>query len=143
MGHGKHLSYNVQASVDKNGIVLETDVNTNGFDNGGYLKDRINSAEENTGKKVNTIVADAGYYETNAVKEIMESEDINTRDFIISQIPELSSEGDERKVFSFAEEFKVTSIGEDELNGGMKKTVISFKLNKGAYATVFIKELLS
>jgi len=73
MGHGKHLSYNAQASVDKNGVVLEADVNTDGFDSGSSLKERINSAEENTGKQINTVVADAGYYETNAVKEIMES----------------------------------------------------------------------
>lgn len=73
MGYGKHLSYNGQLSVDKNGIILESDVETIGAESGEMLKKRILSAEKNTGKKVKKVVADTGYYETNAVKELMES----------------------------------------------------------------------
>lgn len=73
MGHGKHLSYNGQISVDKNGIILEADVETKGFESGEMLKERIIGAENNTGKKVKKIVADGGYFETKAVKEITES----------------------------------------------------------------------
>ena len=71
-GHGKHLSYNAQISVDKKGIILEADVVTKASEDGELLKDRVKGVEESTKKKVKKVVADNGYYETNAVKEIIE-----------------------------------------------------------------------
>ena len=73
MGHGKHLSYNGQISVDKNGVILEAEVETKISDDGELLKARVKSVEKNTGKEVKIVVADNGYYETNAVKELIES----------------------------------------------------------------------
>ncbi len=73
MGHGKHLSYNAQLSVDKNGVILEAEVETKASDDGELLKARVKGVEENIGKEVKVVVGDAGYYETNAIKEIMES----------------------------------------------------------------------
>lgn len=72
-GHGKHLSYNGQLSVDKNGVILEVEVETKVSEDGELLKARIKGAEENTGKEVKTVAADTGYYETSSVKELMES----------------------------------------------------------------------
>jgi len=73
MGHGKHLSYNGQLSVDKNGVILEAEVDVKVTDDGELLKSRVKGVEENTGKEVKIVVGDTGYYETNAVKELTES----------------------------------------------------------------------
>jgi len=71
IGHGKHLSYNGQLSVDKNGIIVDTDVVTKPSDDGVLLKERVKSAEVNLGKEVTKVVADACFFETNAIKEMM------------------------------------------------------------------------
>lgn len=72
LGHGKHLSYNGQLSVDKNGIIVDTDVVTKPSDDGILLKERVKSAEVNLGKEVTKVVADSCFFETNAIKEMME-----------------------------------------------------------------------
>ncbi len=64
-------------------------------------------------------------------EKILEKENITERDFINRQIPELSSEGTERNAFVEIEDFKILEEKEDELT-------LSFKLNKGSYATVAI-----
>jgi transposase len=71
-GHGTHLSYNGQLSTDGNGLILAADMVDKPTDDGKMLKENLRQAEENIGKKIETIVADKGYYETNAVKEIIE-----------------------------------------------------------------------
>jgi transposase len=68
--YGKHTSYNAQLSVSEAGIILETDV-TNEISDNHLLKDRVNGIEVNTGVKVDKIVADSGFYETNEVRELM------------------------------------------------------------------------
>lgn len=73
MGHGKHLSYNGQLSVDKNGVILETEVDVKVSEDGELLKARVQGVEKNTGKEVKVVVGDTGYYETNAIKELTES----------------------------------------------------------------------
>ncbi len=73
---------------------------------------------------------------TNADKEIMgvlKKEGVKTRDFIIRQLPELSSEGDSRKVFAEAKDLKIKKIDE-------KTFEFEFVLPKGSYATVFIAQ---
>jgi len=72
-GHGKHLSYNAQISVNKEGIIFEAEVSTKPADDGELLKERVKGVEKNTGKEVKKVIADTGYYETNAVKKITES----------------------------------------------------------------------
>jgi len=71
IGHGKHLSYNGQLSVDKNGIIVDTDVVTKPSDDGALLKERVKSAEVNLGKEVTKVVADSCFFETVAIKEMM------------------------------------------------------------------------
>ena len=66
-------------------------------------------------------------------------EGINQRDFIIKQIPELSSEGGIRKVYAEAKDLVAGELEKDELNQG-KKIKLKFKLDKGCYATEFIKQ---
>lgn len=71
IGHGKHLSYNSQLSVDKNGIIVDADVVTKPSDDGTLLKERVKSAEVNLDKEVTKVVADSCFFETNAIKEMM------------------------------------------------------------------------
>lgn len=69
-GHGKHTSYNAQMSVSEAGIILEAGV-TNAVSDNHLLKERVSGIEENIGVKVETIVADSGFFETNEVRELM------------------------------------------------------------------------
>jgi len=76
-------------------------------------------------------------------EEIMKEEEIKPRDFIIKQIPELSSEGGTRQMTIEASNISISELREDELNSGMKKIVIKFILPKGSYATEYVKQLFS
>ncbi|MBW3001976.1 tRNA pseudouridine(13) synthase TruD [Candidatus Woesearchaeota archaeon] len=87
--------------------------------------------------------------------DFLAEEGIEPRDFIIKEIPELSSEGDERETIAEAKDLKIGKLEEDELNKGKleprvpnsrnkvsckKKVKISFTLPPGSYATEFIKQ---
>lgn len=69
--------------------------------------------------------------------EILHEEDINQRDFIIPQIPELSEEGSKRSLFVSPKNLTI-NIEEDELNKNKYKAIVKFKLQKASYATVVI-----
>lgn len=75
------------------------------------------------------------------IENILDQEKLTLNDFIIKQIPQLSLEGDLRKVFVEVKEFKVLDKSDDELNEGKKKVKISFKLGKGSYATLVVKNI--
>jgi len=75
-----------------------------------------------------------------AYERLMEREGITQRDFLIRQMPELTSEGDMRKRFIEVENLKIGELEDDELQKG-KKCLITFDLTKGAYATNVIKSL--
>lgn len=75
------------------------------------------------------------------IKQVLESEGIQLQDFVIREVPELSSEGTSRKVWVMIKELNVGELEEDELNNGMKKVKITFSLPKGSYATIVIKEM--
>ena len=77
------------------------------------------------------------------ISEIMSREKISERDFVIKELPELSAEGGTRKMLCEAENLEVGKLKDDELNPGMKKVLIKFRLRKGSYATEFLKELFS
>ena len=57
---------------------------------------------------------------------IMKEEDIFYSDFIIKQIPELTLEGEMRKVMVPVEGLKIGKKVKDELNEGKKKVKVSF-----------------
>ncbi|MEM4246940.1 MAG: tRNA pseudouridine(13) synthase TruD [Candidatus Woesearchaeota archaeon] len=77
------------------------------------------------------------------LEETLKRENITPRDFVIKEFPELSSEGTERDVFVEATELKISPLEDDELKKGKKKAKFCFSLQKGAYATEFIKQLFS
>jgi len=72
--------------------------------------------------------------------DILYEEGITARDFIIKEIPDLSSEGSEREIYAGAEELEIGRLQDDELNDGKKKVLLKFKLGKGSYATEFIRQ---
>lgn len=74
------------------------------------------------------------------IRKIMSKEGIVQRDFVISQIPELSSEGAVRDLFIKPGNLKVIK-GMDEINKERQKAVVCFTLPKGSYATVVISYL--
>jgi len=59
------------------------------------------------------------------------------------EMPELCAEGSERERVMKVKNFKVLSFGDDELNEGKKKEVVSFFLPKGSYATVVLDNLIN
>jgi tRNA(Glu) U13 pseudouridine synthase TruD len=73
----------------------------------------------------------------NIIKDILKQEEITTRDFIMPAIKELSAEGSERDLFVIPKNIEVITE-KDELNENKLKTIVSFSLPKGSYATVVI-----
>ncbi len=78
----------------------------------------------------------------NIFKKILDEERISARDFIISQMPELASEGSFRDLFFELKDLKILEIAQDELNKNKQKIKISFALPKSCYATVALEFLL-
>ena len=73
------------------------------------------------------------------VKKILDEEKIAPRDFVVNQMPELTSEGTFRELFFELNNLKVLEIKDDELNENMKKIKINFTLPKSCYATTLIE----
>lgn len=72
--------------------------------------------------------------------DIMLREKIKKEDFIMRSIPELSSEGNFRKMFVEVRDFAVF-YSKDELNKGKLKAVLDFRLPPGSYATLVVKKM--
>jgi tRNA pseudouridine13 synthase len=75
------------------------------------------------------------------VDDIMKEEQITNQDFVIRAIPDLSSAGNERALFTEVKDMRIGELEDDELSPGRKKIKISFSLGKGSYATEVIKEM--
>jgi tRNA pseudouridine13 synthase len=75
------------------------------------------------------------------INKILKDEKISQRDFIIRQIPEISSEGNERDLIAEISGLEIGKLEADELNKGKKKVKLKFFLQKGSYATAVIKQL--
>jgi len=75
------------------------------------------------------------------LKNILKTENLTLKDFIIKQIPELSLEGELRNIFTKVKDLKILAKAADELNTNKKKITVSFTLPKGSYATMLIKAI--
>ena len=75
------------------------------------------------------------------IENILKEENVVPQDFVIRAIPDLSSAGNERALFTEVKDMKIGELEDDELNPGKKKVKISFSLGKGSYATEVIKEM--
>ncbi len=73
------------------------------------------------------------------IRKILDGEKISERDFIISPMPELTSEGASRYLFFELKDLRILEISNDELNENKKKAKINFTLPKSCYATTAIE----
>ena len=74
-------------------------------------------------------------------QKIIESEKIDPRDFIIPDIPYISSRGSRHPLLAFVENLDFKLIN-DELNKGKKALFLNFELKKGCYATSLLREFM-
>ena len=73
--------------------------------------------------------------------KVVEEEKIDIRDFVIPEIPFISSYGTRRILFAPIRNL-FYSIREDEFNPDKKALALSFNLLKGCYATSFLREIM-
>ena len=73
--------------------------------------------------------------------KIINKEKIDYRDFIIPDIPHISSSGSRRPIVGFVKDFSF-KFDVDELNKDKKTLILKFKLQKGCYATSLIREFM-
>ena len=73
--------------------------------------------------------------------KIIENEKIDPRDFIIPEIPRISSSGSRRPILAPMKELDFKLV-KDELNEGKKALVLKFELKKGCYATSLLREFM-
>ena len=73
---------------------------------------------------------------------VLEKEGIKLEEFRVKNYPELSCSGARKKVLLTPKKPKITGTQEDDLNPGKIKMAISFSLEKGAYATTILRELM-
>ncbi|MFH1589459.1 MAG: tRNA pseudouridine(13) synthase TruD [archaeon] len=76
------------------------------------------------------------------IVKILEKENVSERDFIVSSIPSLSCEGEMRDLYVQPANLEVGELEKDDLNKGKFKVKIIFSLQKGAYATNVIKQIV-
>ena len=68
-------------------------------------------------------------------ERILNDENISLTDFKVSSYPEISCKGGLRKALTYPKNFKIIEIKKDYYT-------ISFELEKSAYATMILKELV-
>jgi tRNA pseudouridine13 synthase len=78
----------------------------------------------------------------NMIEEILEEENVSQEDFRLQNFPDLRSEGTYRRAFADFRNFDILSLEDDDLNMNMNKMTVKFDLPKGAYATVFLREIM-
>ncbi len=77
------------------------------------------------------------------ILNVFTEETITKRDFFIRSFPELSQKGSLRPIMMPITEFKAEEWHSDTLNDNKYEILVSFRLEKGAYATEVIRQLLS
>jgi len=73
-------------------------------------------------------------------EKLLKEDGVKQQDFLVKSLPELASEGAERKVQVAVKDF-ISKWEEDEFNKGKKKVTLAFTLPPGAYATMVVKQL--
>jgi len=74
-------------------------------------------------------------------REVMEKEGISFADFKLSALKECSSKGARRKIAVKPEKMELLEVGNDDFFEGKMYCTVRFELEKGAYATVVLREL--
>ena len=73
--------------------------------------------------------------------KIIDSEKIDPRDFVIPDIPYISSSGSRHPILAFVKDLKFKFIN-DDLNKDKKALILKFELQKGCYATSLLREFM-
>ncbi len=74
-------------------------------------------------------------------KNIIDCEGMDTRDFIIPEIPYISSSGSRRSLLSSVKNLQY-ELNNDDLNDGKLALTLKFELKKGCYATSLLREFM-
>jgi tRNA pseudouridine13 synthase len=74
-------------------------------------------------------------------QKIIEAEKIDPRDFIIPEVPFLSSSGTRRSLLAFLTSLE-WKLHNDELFDDKQALTLQFELQKGCYATSFLREIM-
>ncbi len=72
---------------------------------------------------------------------VIDKEKIDPRDFIIPDIPRISSKGSRRPIVAHAKNFDFKLV-DNELTGNRSALVLKFELSKGCYATSLLREFM-
>ena len=72
---------------------------------------------------------------------IIDSEGMDPRDFIIPEIPYISSSGSRRSLLSSVKNLEF-ELNKDDLNDGKLALTLKFELKKGCYATSLLREFM-
>ena len=72
---------------------------------------------------------------------IIDCEGMDTRDFIIPEIPYISSSGSRRSLLSSVKNLQY-ELNNDDLNDGKLALTLKFELKKGCYATSLLREFM-
>ncbi len=75
-------------------------------------------------------------------QKILHEENITLNEFRVKQMSEISSKGSAKKMVLLTKNLKLVKIDKDEENEGKLKAVVSFKLDKGNYATTVLQEIM-
>lgn len=73
---------------------------------------------------------------------LLESEGLSQSDFEVKPMPELSSDGEYRDCFMRVDGLEFRGVEADELNEGFLKVGLRFRLQKGSYATMVLREFI-
>lgn len=76
------------------------------------------------------------------IADLLAEDEIAQDDFKLPDFPHLRSEGDYRACFTPLHDFELMEVGDDNLNMNKKMAKVGFALEKGSYATVFLRELM-
>ncbi len=74
--------------------------------------------------------------------KIIKEENIDKENFVFRDIPEISSEGNERDLIVELKDLNV-KYETDESNKGKLKAILNFSLRPGSYATIVVKKMFS
>lgn len=73
--------------------------------------------------------------------KVIEAENFDPRDFIIPEIPFISSSGSRRSILGFIQDFDFKII-DDDISSEKKALFLKFQLQKGSYATSLLREFM-
>ncbi|MEM2911055.1 MAG: tRNA pseudouridine(13) synthase TruD [Candidatus Bathyarchaeia archaeon] len=75
-------------------------------------------------------------------KQILDEEGVSPGNFKVKEMPELSLKGGMRAALTPLKDFSLNKISGDEANPSKRKVQVGFMLQRGSYATIFLRELM-